>query len=283
MTAGPVSPVDRSPYDLALPPRRLCERCGYDLRELPEDRCPECGLAFDPSAEPRPRIPWLRREAIGGAQAFWQTVWLVTSSPRLFAAEFLRVNRVAAADARGFGQRCVALAVLSSVALCLFLASDPFWSGSDAAMLVLGGTIAASVFYALLARSSPFGPQQTTSPGEHVWLNALNGYAAAPLAFSPLPAAAACAAITAARADGGFKGAAALLWMVAAVGALGQFAVLWIGGLAMVRQVKRLGLEDTLWCALDLPIRWLLIALLTCLVMIALACPLAALSASFSG
>ena len=96
-------------------PDRLCERCGYDLRDLPQERCPECGLAFDARAAPTPRIPWLRRRRVGAVVAFWQTVLMATFSPRRFAAEFMSATRVATADARSFGRRCVALAAASAV------------------------------------------------------------------------------------------------------------------------------------------------------------------------
>lgn len=264
-------------------PDRLCERCGYDLRELPEDRCPECGLPFDRRAAPTPRIPWLRRRRTGGAQAFWQTVAMATFSPRQFAAEFMRASRVATADARAFGRRCVGLAVVSAVAVCL-AASPPALrrTGADLVVLILAAGIAAWVFFGVLAATSPFDPMQTALSGEHLWLNALNSYASAPLAFSPAPAAAACLGIAFLRSGGVLWDVGQALLLLAAAGVMAQFAALLVSGLAMVRQVRRFGLEDLVWSALGLPLRWIGIVVLTCLVMIALACPLAALASALS-
>ena len=283
MSAGSASSLDASGLAFAEGPQRVCDRCGYDLRELPEDRCPECGLPFDPGAAPTPRIPWLRRKGAASPLAFWRTVAMATFSPRTFAAEFMRASRVAAADARGFGRRCVALAVLSIVAVCLVASPPPMRrTGGDATALLLATGIGAWVFFGVLAATTPFDPLRTALSGEHVWLNALNSYASAPLAFGPVPAAAACAGIAFGRSGGAFRDVGGVLLLLALAGTLAQFAALWVGGLAMVRQVRRFGTEDMIWAALALPLRWVGIVVLTCLVLIALACPLAALASMLS-
>jgi hypothetical protein len=195
----------------------------------------------------------------------------------------MRANRVAAADARGFRRRCVGLAVLSIVAVCV-VASPPLMrgSGGDATALVLAAGIAAWVFFGVLAATTPFDPLQTALSGEHVWLNALNGYASAPLAFGPVPAAAACAGMAFVRSGGVLRDIGEALLLLAAAGTAAQFAALWVSGVAMVRQVRRSGMEDMVWMALALPLRWVGIVVLTCLVLIALACPLAALASMLS-
>jgi hypothetical protein len=283
MTAGSASSWDAPGLGIADGPQRVCDRCGYDLRDLPEDRCPECGLPFDPGAAPTPRIPWLRRRGTAGPLAFWRTVAMATFSPRRFAAEFMRANRVSTVDARGFGRRCVALAVLSMVAVCLVASPPPLRrTGGDATALVLAAVVAAWVFFGVLAATTPFDPLQTALTGEHVWLNALNSYASAPLAFGPVPAGAACAGIAFVRSGGVLRDVGQVLLLLAAVGTIAQFAALWVSGLAMVRQVRRFGTEDMIWTALALPLRWVGIVVLTCLVLIALACPLAALASVLS-
>jgi hypothetical protein len=282
MTAGPASSFDASRLGFADSPQRVCERCGYDLRDLPEDRCPECGLPFDPGAAPAPRIPWLRRKRTAGPLAFWQTVAMATFSPRRFAAEFMRANRVAAADARAFGRRCVWLAVLSFIAVCLAMSPAGLRSGQDVMVFVLAAGIAGWVFFGVLAATTPFDPLQTALTGEHVWLNALNSYASAPLAFGPATAAAACAGMAFVRSGGVLRDVGEALLLLAAAGTAAQFAALWVSGLAMVRQVRRSGAEDLIWTGLALPLRWVGIVVLTCLVMLALACPLAALASLLS-
>ena len=279
MSAAPASPAaadSRSVFE----GERLCERCGYDLRGLPVDRCPECGLTFDPATAPLPRIPWLLRARLGRVAAFWQTVCLVTLSPRAFAAEFLRASRVAARDARRFRSACVGLAVGSLVAVCLAAG----WPGvarrwPDAAVLALAAGIAGWVFFGLIAASTPFDPIQTSLTGEQIWLSALNGYASAPLAFSPLPAASACVGLALLRAGPRLHEPGSVLLMLACAGAVAQFTAMAIGGAAIVRQVRRYGFEDTLWAAVGLPVRWFLIACLTAVVMVAMACPLSLLAA----
>jgi hypothetical protein len=264
-------------------PERLCDRCGYDLRDLPQERCPECGLPFDRRAAPTPQIPWLRRRRVGGPAAFWQTVLMATFSPRRFAAEFMNATRVSTADARGFGRRCVALAAASAVVVMLVASPAPLRrTGADVVVLVLAAVLAAWVFFGVLAATTPFDPMLTALTGEHLWLNALNSYAAAPLAFSPAPAAAACAGIACLRSGGVLRDVGLALLLLAAAGVLAQFLALGVSGLAMVRQVRRFGLSDTVWSALGLPLRWLGIVVLTLLVLLALACPLAALAGALS-
>ena len=283
MTAGPLTHSHDTSSDAGDAPLRLCERCVYDLRDLPQDRCPECGLPFDPGAAPTPRIPWLRRKRVGGAVAFWQTVGMATFSPRQFATEFMRASRVSSAEARRFGRRCVGLAVLSVVAVCLAASPAPLRrTGADVVVLVLAAAVAAWVFFGVLAATTPFDPMLTALTGEHVWLNALNAYASAPLAFSPVPAAVAVAGIAFVRTGGVLRDVGLALLLLAAAGAVAQFVALGVSGLAMVRQVRRFGLEDTVWSALGLPLRWVGIVVLTSLVMLALACPLAALASILS-
>jgi hypothetical protein len=74
------------PLDSEAAPQRFCPDCGYDLRGLTSDRCPECGLKIDDAAMAASPIPWVHRQRIGRARAFWRTLLVTTFRPRRLAS-----------------------------------------------------------------------------------------------------------------------------------------------------------------------------------------------------
>ncbi len=188
-TGPPADPHVHAP----LPPDTLCPQCMYDVRGLTSARCPECGTDLTDVRARQTQIPWSYRRTLGGWRAFWRTVWFVTWNRR-FAKQV--AWPLDFADSQAFRWRCVAWAYLPALLVIgPVLSYPPLYhavSGpGDLLAWGLGGLLVWLLLclLALPGVTSYFVQSRAHSIEPENRLIAINYYAWAPLAWSPVFAA----------------------------------------------------------------------------------------------
>jgi hypothetical protein len=208
--SDPAPPPTNSPEDL------LCPNCGYDLRAATTDRCSECGLVIDRGALRESGFPWAHRKRIGRRRAFIRTLWLVTFDSRKLRGELARAQEPR--DAAWFRAMNTALLAVTLIGIAAVagaqsgmgsIAIEPYslsysnlqplpgWQQDLAVPWCAGITIlpAIALYPTLLAIYLTGVGRATMRLGHYPeshrqWARALELYAAAPLAWALIGAAA---------------------------------------------------------------------------------------------
>ena len=248
----------------------FCLGCGYDLRGMAEEpgrapRCPECGRRFDRSEQAGLRAPWVQRNRLGVMAAYWRTVWLVTFRPHEFAERF-DWPHVRHHGSTSFRNMTVACATVSVTTAAAAAAWEARFSGVGVAVVLSALLPSAAVFFYGATELAGFfaGPRLSPDSSEEAFrAGVVNDYASAALAWTPLPALAACAAAAAGRVAPGHAAdyalAAALLLTVAV-------CVLWVGDvLVLFGKALELRTGGVVLAAVLFPLRIAGVAVLTIL------------------
>ena len=181
--------------DLPIP----CPSCGYDLRGNTTGRCPECGTELDEAAlSSRAAIPWQERRRIGRIRAFVRTVVFAMRRPGQLARQAGR--EVEYRDARRFHLICCLIAWLCFTPILII-----FWHEITVAFPA-GRPLSATLadFSVILALAVGLFLWLCTASAVHTYFFhpralpvilqdraiAISYYAAAPLAVTPIAAAA---------------------------------------------------------------------------------------------
>jgi hypothetical protein len=260
LTVSPDQPVPDE-FDL------LCEGCGYSLIGLMVDRCPECGGAFDATALPLARVPWLYRKRLGRLSAYAKTLRFALLSPGKFAAELCRPVRISAADAHRFRILTIRVAALGVVlglaGYCQYVVN--FWPPRPTSAWMVGACLAAWLVTFVFLRMATDLPTfiWRGMPGRTYDLSPLHQYAAAPLALF-LPAAIVFVALTfglgAGMITSGELTEAGALVLVALIAIV--LAWSWAAPLIFMQVATRCSVGRVALLALYLPVHWVLMAAL---------------------
>jgi hypothetical protein len=281
----------------AQEPQLFCPQCGYNLHGIEDaTRCPECGLVIDRQGFARSRLPWVHRRHVGRFRAYWRTVLLATLRPRDVAAEAARP--VAYADAQRFRYVTAAAATLPFV---VALVAGTIWYGSTGFVTVirpdyvgaalmggrplpmfdvavpwesgatLHGVLPLALFLAAVfvtgVASYWFHPKHLPVVRQNRAI-ALSYYACAPLAFAAIPVALAFAIV--AMKIAGLDNQANASWTVVRVLEIALvitssliLAAFWRSTMSLLRHTTQSGPGRLTLAALLIPLKWLLLAVVT--------------------
>lgn len=176
----------------------FCPDCRYCLYSVRSPQCPECGYSLLEMHVEASSLPWLHRDVVGAARAFWVTVFAVVFATRRFCEQFARP--MTSSDAEFFRRHCLAYPLAGCVvfygcALVVVWRFDAASSASDITFLGAGSVPHLLIAFALgmasiwlLARTSCEGARRCIASARTKYrgpvdLESLADYSCAPLAL----------------------------------------------------------------------------------------------------